>query len=544
MQIPKIEELNVPTRRSIFGPRAFPRILQRRIACGCVALIVLGAYVTGGAIGSFAQEDRPQIMPGERKPKTKKDTGPRAVGVLQMTPNGKASLVPIAILINGKFWDASAYKADPVPMALEYGTIYEGEQSGNSLGLFTVGGALHRNNPASGSLAPWIGTGAWRPHGSEPDKKPEKAAAVPVGIDTSEGPPRLTRDTAAKDKPPDSATKSPANTNPTAGSNTPSNAPPSGGSSGSGDEPPRLSKPASPPETPPNSAPGSGQSAPSGSPAPSDSKAGDTKGSGSKQQSQANIPASDSGTTEANRPRLRRGKPPESFADEDVPGYSRVGVNSTATSDSSKTAVAIQEDVQLIPAISDAGGPDVHSYTFQWLKGEEDDRRKQMTDFAKEQLRAYIAARAKASIPAPTARSTAARSVAKPKDPVLENVQMVSYDLWLSNQPVMILSAKGHMPVPAPGTAHSEVETEMQYSVLVVAYPDIYNNLHKLYVGITDKFHLDVTPRLELVDAVDADGDGRGELLFRETSDQGTGWVIYRATADKLWKMYDTFRPE
>jgi hypothetical protein len=53
-----------------------------------------------------------------------------------------------------------------------------------------------------------------------------------------------------------------------------------------------------------------------------------------------------------------------------------------------------------------------------------------------------------------------------------------------------------------------------------------------------------MTPRLDLVDAVDADGDGRGELLFRETTDQGTGWVIYRATADKLWKMYDSLRPE
>jgi hypothetical protein len=100
------------------------------------------------------------------------------------------------------------------------------------------------------------------------------------------------------------------------------------------------------------------------------------------------------------------------------------------------------------------------------------------------------------------------------------------------------------MAPPRPGTAHSEVEAETQYSVLVVAYPDIYNNLHKLYVGVTDKFHLDMTPRLDLVDAIDADGDGRGELLFRETTDQGTGWVIYRATADKLWKMYDSLRPE
>ena len=74
----------------------------------------------------------------------------------------------------------------------------------------------------------------------------------------------------------------------------------------------------------------------------------------------------------------------------------------------------------------------------------------------------------------------------------------------------------------------------------LVARTDIYGNLRKLYAGVTDKFHLDVTPRLELIDAVDADGDGRAELLFRETTDAGSGYVIYRATADKLWKVFDS----
>jgi hypothetical protein len=87
----------------------------------------------------------------------KKEDGPRAVGVLQMAANGKVTLVPIAILINGKFWDASEYKADPVPMALEPGTVYEAERAGSSLGLFTVNSALHSR--AVNVLSPWIATG-------------------------------------------------------------------------------------------------------------------------------------------------------------------------------------------------------------------------------------------------------------------------------------------------------------------------------------------------------------------------------------------------
>jgi len=121
---------------------------------------------------------------------------------------------------------------------------------------------------------------------------------------------------------------------------------------------------------------------------------------------------------------------------------------------------------------------------------------------------------------------------------------MPAFDLWNSNQPVIVMTATAHMPPPPAGTAHSESDSELQYSICLVTYPDIYNNLHKLYSGITDRFHLDVTPRLDLIDALDADGDGRGELLFRQTSDAGSGWIIYRPTADKLWKMFDSLNPE
>ena len=121
---------------------------------------------------------------------------------------------------------------------------------------------------------------------------------------------------------------------------------------------------------------------------------------------------------------------------------------------------------------------------------------------------------------------------------------MKTFDLWGNNQPVMVLTAEAHMPPPPAGTPHAEADSDLQYSILLVGNPDIYNNLHKLYVGVTDKYHLDMTPRLALVDAVDADGDGRGELLFREISDNANGWAIYRATADKLWKLFDSLNPE
>jgi hypothetical protein len=71
-----------------------------------------------------------------------------------------------------------------------------------------------------------------------------------------------------------------------------------------------------------------------------------------------------------------------------------------------------------------------------------------------------------------------------------------------------------------------------------VARQDIYGDLHKAFARTTDNQHLDVMPRYELVDAVDADGDGRGELLFRTYWDTGSSFSIYRVVGDQLWPLY------
>jgi hypothetical protein len=243
--------------------------------------------------------------------------------------------------------------------------------------------------------------------------------------------------------------------------------------------------------------------------------------------------------------------------EDEVPGYSKPGATSSATAaataGTTSAPSADKENIQLIPAISDASGPELKSFAFEWLKDEEGERLQQMTTLAQEQVRAYVEAHAKAKImPAPTsARPQTSRRTpgskmpaAKTKDPILDNVQMKAYDLWTNNQPVLVFTAEAHMPPPPAGTPHAAADSDLQYSILLVANPDIYHNLHKLHVGITDKYHLDISPRLELVDALDADGDGRGELLFRETSDNANGWIIYRATTDKLWKLFDSLNPQ
>jgi hypothetical protein len=515
------------------------KFLYRRL--GSAVIVILASFAVT-AVPSLAQRQRRQNVPPEEKPpeakKAKKEKEPRAVGVLQLNSSGKGTLIPVAILIDGKFHDASVYKADPIPMALESGTVYEVEQAGDSLGLFTVSGALHSKNP--GSANPWVAAGSYLPHGTEVAKTSHKAENVPVGMDNSDEPPRLTRKDSSKPPPVPAASSTTA-------------APPSAApGSGSSEKPGPSAAPAS-------SQPASGSAA--GKPLGQEAQKSTTAGASDKPADQSareqsakpaaqGTPAQGSsdqassghastGQTSDNyyRPTLRRGKPTQGAPQEDEP-VAKAGKPESAVTPTA-TGTVSSAPPQLVPAISDSGGPDPKSYKFFWKTGEEEERRNQMLAAAGDEVRAYVAALARNRIsatPPPTAKTTAAahKAPAKQAQPVFENLQFHTFDLWGNNQPVMILSAEAHFS-PAPGVATAADS----YSIALVAKTDIYGNLRKLYSGVTDKFHLDVTPRLELIDAVDADGDGRGELLFHETTDAGNGYVIYRATADKLWKLFD-----
>jgi hypothetical protein len=458
------------------------------------------------------QLKRPDETPAEKspEPKKKKVKGPRALGLLQFDAKGKTTLIPIAILVDGKFYDAGAYKADPIPMALESGVVYEAEQTGDPDGLFTVAGALHSKNP--GSAHPWFGSGTYLPPGAEAAKTAHKAETVPVGIDSSgDEPPRLTRKDAAKpaaeDPKAEASPPAPSSTKPADKSADPS----------AGDK--STAKPDAEKQSPPQTSTSTASAAPA-------DKADKT---------------ADKSDDNYYKPTLRRGKPTQAAPDDDDSPAPQP-VHSTTATNSSEPTTPNGSQVHVVPAISDAGGPDPQSYKFFWKTGEEEEKRNQMLAVAANEVRLYALELAKNHItqtPVTPKAAAKRRTAAKESKPVFDNVQFHGYDLWLNNQLVMVLTADATIP------GWTEPGADAQpFHMTLVARTDIYGDIKKLYSGITDKFHLDVTPQLELIDAVDADGDGRGEFLFRETADAGSGYIIYRATPDKLWKLFDSLNAE
>src|ERR1051326_3892318 len=69
----------------------------------------------------------PIVMRAQRK----KDAGPRAIAVVTWNGDdpvptaGTSVLTPVAILVEGRYYDAELYQAQPEPMAIDSGVIYD-----------------------------------------------------------------------------------------------------------------------------------------------------------------------------------------------------------------------------------------------------------------------------------------------------------------------------------------------------------------------------------------------------------------------------------
>jgi len=388
--------------------------------------------------------------------------GPRALGLLELAENGKAHLLPITLMIDGKFYDAGAYKANPVPMALVPETVYEALKSGVSQGLFTVSGAIDEKES-------WVADGKWRSSADiKADAERNKAEAAKKAYkspDDTSGPPKLRRAPQSSDQ-----TSAPPQT--------------------------------TPPGSSPKSAPSAETTTPKSAP-PSSSNGGSAATAATAKPSSPDAP---------DRPVLRHQAPAETTHEQTKSG----------TQDE-----PLKGPIQFIPAVSDSDGAEPRPYTYQLKPEEEQKFLKTMMSMAANEVKARATQLLGESEPAAKTSKKTARAAVTPQ---LQDVQMHIFDLTSSNEPVLVLTATATVP---------NARVALQYTTALVTREDIYGELHKVFAQTTDNQHLDVIPKYEFIDAVDADGDGRGELLFRKTQDSGSAFGIYAVIGDRLWPLFE-----
>ena len=445
----------------------------------------------------------------------------RATAVVEVTTDSTGKMttrvVPVTVLDEGQFQDASIYKATPRPMALENGIVYEAQTSGIPVANTTILSGANSNG--------WTALGRW-----------QVVTAAPKKSDTP--PPLVTNDRPTLHHRAES------------GSTDSSTSAPSGGSgsspSSSSDDRPTLHRPTdsspSPSGTPspsatPTPSPSSTsddrptlhrptESAPSASPSPTPSPTSQTTTAQNTADNSQSNTTSSAQAEDPDRPTLRRrnsaeqGPPaPQSPQSKPTPVETSSPAAKTSATAPGTTSPGT---TKTFVAVSDTTPTDVRSFDFQWKPGEAEPMELKMRKLALAQIPKQDPEHSKENAQL-TAKS-------------LRNVVIRSFDLDLSNDAVMVLSAE--IPATVPSTKESSAKFISRY-VTVVARVDFDGEPQKILASVTDSSRLDVTPRLELIDAVDVDGDGIAELLFRQYGYDEKSFVVYsvgRSTATKLFE--------
>jgi hypothetical protein len=368
------------------------------------------------------------LAPIPAQAQSKKQKGPRALSVVAwsgdtLNPDPVTSVLqPVGIYVDGHFYDASMYHAQPAPLAIDPGVIYDVLRNGDLLGSFTVGTAREQRGV-------WYGVGHY--------ESKEAAAAK------------------AKPAPAPKVTAQP-------------------------EERPVLRR-----GTPPPPAPAA--------------------------QTDAVLNTID---RDPDRPTLHR----HSATDEKKPSPP-------------EPTPPVTSKTHMLPAISTESGPDYHSFKFHEKAGETDQLRAEMEKLARAELQ-----KGHAPPPAFSSKGSSTKSV-RSKNSVsapqleLQNPVFGVYDVNSNNAPILVFSAT------------AMVDGTKKY-VTVAAWEEIDQSLRKVFAQVTDDHHLDVYPRLEVIDAVDARGIERGELLFRAFGDQGSRFVLYHPGPDSLELLFDSARGE
>jgi hypothetical protein len=183
------------------------------------------------------------------------------------------------------------------------------------------------------------------------------------------------------------------------------------------------------------------------------------------------------------------------------------------------TAAKTTQAPRAYAAISDAGNYETRSLLYGMAAGERQSLGEPMSRMAMEEVRKYAS---KHNGPPP------------PKTAIITDYDLRGFDLDYSNSATLVLSAK--LPV-APAKATSAADFD--YFVTVVARVDINGTPQKIFSVVTDGNHLDAYPRMQIIDALDADANGRGDLLFRQYSDTGISYALYRVFPYQMEKIFE-----
>ena len=477
------------------------------------------------------------VLAGQMHKVTKPEDVVRAVGVYEWigdrTKPTATRLIPVSLYIGDEFQDAGVYLSRPVPFALDIGTIYEVDKSGVPGGNIELISA-RRLKPVGDTDRfddGWVGYGKF----AAPKVKkttPLKPSTATATITSDKSDKDSDRPTFARRVDHTEAGSTPSTTSASSPTTIGSPAPPDdpdrphlskktdqAGSATPDDKTPATDSPAD--KTPPPVT--------SGNPS-ADADRPTLRKRSPEEAKKARKEADESGArglatslnNDPDRPTLRRGRGQQELVEADLPLIKGV-------------PVGLNQAV----AVSDASNRPVHDFSRPW----QDDAERatvqgKMQALAQSQLTAYGIANATAKPATIPAKTAAKKPVSKlrhakvpesvtPTTPLLDE-QLNGYTLSYGGAATYVY------------TAHTDGEGDTLRYVTIVAQRDTFGELKPAIQSVTDAAHLDRTPWMRLVDAVDAEASNRASLLFELRGQSARQFALYRVIATRPEQIFLT----
>jgi hypothetical protein len=225
--------------------------------------------------------------------------------------------------------------------------------------------------------------------------------------------------------------------------------------------------------------------------------------------------------SDPDRPKLLRGKPAEQGG-KVLP-----------------TLKGMPPDLHQAVAVSDAKNRPEHLWSYAWANAaDEGNMKAAMEEIAREAL--GLNKPNQAAVPeTPESKTTSTRATgaarrkpvtpeARPAPAQLLDEQFRVFELAYGSGATMVLSAR------------TDGEGSKQKFITLICQPNIYGKVTVLFKNVTDAAHLDETPRMRLVDAVDVMADNRGELLFELRGATQRQFALYRVLRGQATLLFST----
>jgi hypothetical protein len=474
------------------------KMLRRHAGVFLLALLCAGS--------GFAQTRKGPV------PQAPKDVL-RAVSVYEwtgdLTKPTAARVVPVSLYIDHHFEDAGLYLSRPMPLALEPGNIYELESAGVDKGTVTLSQAtrLHGGNAVTSFDEGWFGYGTWKPLPVPKAFVPSNAASNAHVVNNGEERPHFT-------KKPDATT---ASTTPAASQSKPSDTPPSD------PDRPVLHR------TSPDSKPSDAQmaspaaSSPTQTPTTDQNKTGDNDATANSPNGNADRPtlhrpaATDRPASQQKRSRNDSASVTDAgglLADD--PGRPHLHHGGATTDAALPGLRGLPADMHQMAAVSDAAERPEHNFAYEWP---DESQKAAMTAKLETLARAAVVP---ATAVQPVRTASARRRKAAPVE--LLNEELHAYEISYGGVDVFVFTAR----------------TATEQYVTLIAQLDIYGVPHVLLQSVAGATHLDEKPQMRFIDAVDADGDNRAELLFELRGETQRQFALYRIAQDTATQEFAT----